>query len=258
VNRSVIPLCNSTNGQVQETLQQICLESSKGRSELEVVGETNILVQHCLVGKRKRRSGDQNDFSNITSLHTHPQAWTQCTRFLDKHFDQTVPRIDENSTSRAAELVSKDASGQSAAICSSLAAKLFGVDILANNIQGEDDNKTTFLVLKRRKDVENDSHTQTVDRNRTLLVAVTREKSEVIAKLWEAYHNLPSIRFFTQQNPNQTNSGETWIYLFLEKSERAEHNPQMDQLRGKIESISHALYPWGEWNETAMNDACII
>jgi prephenate dehydratase len=81
----------------------------------------------------------------ITTLYTHPQAWTQCTAFLSRlgHAE----RIDTSSTSKAAEIVAADASGKSAAISSKEAAELYGLDVLEEGIESVRGNVTRFLVL---------------------------------------------------------------------------------------------------------------
>ena len=60
-----------------------------------------------------------------------------------------VERIDVSSTSRAAEMVKEDTSGTSAAIASSLAAEIHGLDALAKGIEDREDNKTRFLIIRK-------------------------------------------------------------------------------------------------------------
>lgn len=102
-------------------------------------------------------------FNPITSLHTHPQVWTQCRRFLSKYFPDTdsgsATQHDHPSTSAASLYVSQHGSesetdGHSfpAAICSRLAGEGRGLKCVAAHI--EDDtagNATTFVVLGVRK-----------------------------------------------------------------------------------------------------------
>lgn len=80
-------------------------------------------------------------------MYSHPQAWTQCSKFLEKHF-LGVERIDVSSTSRGAELVAEDTTGQSAAISSGIAASLNNIPILAEGIEDIQGNTTRFFVLR--------------------------------------------------------------------------------------------------------------
>ena len=57
--------------------------------------------------------------------------------------------MDQTSTSAAAALVASDATGSSAAVCSALAAEVYGLDILARDIEDESTNQTRFLVIRK-------------------------------------------------------------------------------------------------------------
>lgn len=88
------------------------------------------------------------DLSRIRKLYSHPQAWGQCKVFLNTYL-KGVERQDVSSTSRAAQLVAGDESGESAAVSSVIAAQIHGLDLLAKGIEDRGDNTTRFLVLKK-------------------------------------------------------------------------------------------------------------
>lgn len=90
------------------------------------------------------------DLSRITKLYSHPQAWGQCKVFLDTYL-KGVERRDVSSTSRAAQLVAEDVSGESAAVSSAFAAEEFGLYVLARGIEDRADNTTRFFVIRRRE-----------------------------------------------------------------------------------------------------------
>lgn len=85
---------------------------------------------------------------HIQRLYSHPQAWGQCAVFLSTYL-RGVETIDVSSTSRAAEMVKEDPTGQSAAISSEIAARVYGLDVLARCIEDREDNTTRFLVLRK-------------------------------------------------------------------------------------------------------------
>ena len=88
------------------------------------------------------------DVSKIKKLYSHPQAWGQCKVFLDTYL-KGVERQDVSSTSRAAQLVAEDASGESAAVSSVIAAKIHGLELLARGIEDRGDNTTRFFVIRK-------------------------------------------------------------------------------------------------------------
>lgn len=88
------------------------------------------------------------DLSHVRRLYSHPQAWGQCSAFLQTYL-KGIEAIDVSSTSRAAELVAQDETGTSAAISSEIAARLHGIDVLAANIEDRADNTTRFFVIRK-------------------------------------------------------------------------------------------------------------
>ena len=163
VDRGIHPVENSTNGFVVQILDLFAKDF-----DVSIVDETFVSVQQALLGyrrpKKRRKSvspqaasngeaavieGDATeDWSRIKTLYSHPQAWGQCTPFLTQNL-RHAERIDTTSTSKAAELVAQDESGESAAICSTLAAELYGLDILVPSIEERKGNTTRFLVLQK-------------------------------------------------------------------------------------------------------------
>lgn len=80
----------------------------------------------------------------MTRIYTHPQAFGQCERFLGAHL-KGVERVDVSSTSKAAEIVSREPGA--VAIASRVARDVHGLEMLAENIEDSPDNTTRFLVL---------------------------------------------------------------------------------------------------------------
>jgi prephenate dehydratase len=123
-------------------------------------------VRHCLLGHSPSNSGSAtstsknepvpqkpapkpvSDLSNIKKIYSHPQVWGQCKAFLNTYL-KGIERQDVSSTSRAAELVSEDESGESVAISSVIAAQIHGLDVLAQGIEDSPDNTTRFFVIRK-------------------------------------------------------------------------------------------------------------
>ncbi len=92
------------------------------------------------------KSKPLESLDHIKRVYSHPQAFGQCNKFLSTYL-KGVERFEVSSTSKAAELVSQDTSGESAAISSQLAGELYGLDALGKSIEDRDDNTTRFLVI---------------------------------------------------------------------------------------------------------------
>lgn len=143
--RGVVPFENSTNGSVVFTLDLFADLHSK-YSDILVCGEAYVNVSHCLLGLSAPGS---QDYSKITKLYSHPQAWGQCKTFLQKQLKH-AERFDVSSTSRAAQMVKESKDPGAAAISSKVAGTLFELSLLAEGINDVSGNQTRFLVLRRR------------------------------------------------------------------------------------------------------------
>ncbi|KAF2755869.1 PDT-domain-containing protein [Pseudovirgaria hyperparasitica] len=177
--RGVVPFENSTNGSVVFTLD-LFADAHQRYPDILVCGEVYVDVHHCLVGHMPKEAHSAATTSALTSphssghatptaahpspaipravplvslkgikkLYSHPQAWGQCNAFLTTYF-KGIERQDVSSTSRAAEIVAADTSGETAAISSEIAAQVHDLDMLAKGIEDTSDNKTRFFVLRR-------------------------------------------------------------------------------------------------------------
>lgn len=167
----VVPFENSTNGSVINTLD-LLIDRDKITGDVLVCGEAYLPVHHCLLGYADLTSHHDEvstlegieyvsrlnpifheaqplfDLSRIERILSHVQAFTQCDHFLSKYL-KGVECQEVSSTSKAAEIAAADKSGKSAAISSSLAAKVYEIDILADEIQDRQDNATRFLILRK-------------------------------------------------------------------------------------------------------------
>ena len=73
----------------------------------------------------------------------------QTTGFLNDHADWQ--QISVVNTAIAAQKVVKDGDKAQAAVCSAYAAKIHGLEVLADNINDEPDNCTRFIVVTNQK-----------------------------------------------------------------------------------------------------------
>ena len=84
---------------------------------------------------------------NITEVYTHPMAMNQAEDFLEKH--PKMQRIEAEDTAAAVRLIKGQDLHTAAAIGSALAAEIYGMKILAKDIETEKRNYTRFLIIAR-------------------------------------------------------------------------------------------------------------
>ncbi len=129
----VVPVENSTEGVVTHTLDMFV------DSDLKVVSQIVLPVQHCLLSKCRR--------SQIRKLYAHPQSLGQCRAWVQNYLPR-VEIIETSSNARSAELAAKEKGA--AAIAGMLAAEKYGLPVLESDIQDNAANATRFLVLGRQ------------------------------------------------------------------------------------------------------------
>lgn len=130
VDHGVVPIENSTEGTVRETVD--CLINESPLIEREIETE----IRHCLLG------APGLDPTRASAVISHPQALAQCRKWLDANYPK-LPRRASASTAQAAREARE--SGQLLAIASSLAAETEGLTIFAKGINDRKDNTTRFV-----------------------------------------------------------------------------------------------------------------
>uniref|UniRef100_A0A0D3FVI8 Arogenate dehydratase n=1 Tax=Oryza barthii TaxID=65489 RepID=A0A0D3FVI8_9ORYZ len=135
-DRAVLPVENSLGGSIHRNYDLLL------RHRLHIVGEVQLPVHHCLMalpGVRKEC---------LTRVMSHPQALAQCEHTLTA-MGLNVVREAFDDTAGAAEYVAANGLRDTAAIASSRAAELYGMEVLADGIQDDCGNVTRFVMLAR-------------------------------------------------------------------------------------------------------------
>jgi chorismate mutase/prephenate dehydratase len=130
----VVPVENSTEGAINHTLDMFI------RSPLKICGDVELQIHHQLLASA-------DDLERVNSVRAHQQALAQCREWLDTNLPG-VERLAVNSNAEAARLAHADAS--IAAIAGDAAAEMYGLNILASNIEDDPNNTTRFLVVGRQ------------------------------------------------------------------------------------------------------------
>lgn len=137
---AVLPLENSTAGSVKEIYDLMLSHSS-----FKIVRSTRLKVDHNLVAKKGTKMSD------IKEIFSHPQAISQCAKFLD-----AIPGVKitacEN-TAAAAEAVAKSERTDVAAISSYNCVELYGLERLAADIQDRSNNYTRFICISKKLEI---------------------------------------------------------------------------------------------------------
>ena len=137
---AVLPLENSTAGSVKEIYDLMLSHSS-----FKIVRSTRLKVDHNLVAKKGTKMSD------IKEIFSHPQAISQCAKFLDSMPGVKITACE--NTAAAAEAVAKSERTDVAAISSYNCVELYGLERLAADIQDRSNNYTRFICISKKLEI---------------------------------------------------------------------------------------------------------
>jgi prephenate dehydratase len=137
VDLGMLAVENSTYGRVAD------VHSLLPKSGLHIVDEAFVRVHVNLLGVPGAR------LSDVTEAHGHVVILPQCAGFLRKH--GILGRVSSDNA-RAAREVAEGGDKTKAALASELAASIYGLDVLARQIEDQANNTTRFLVMAREAD----------------------------------------------------------------------------------------------------------
>lgn len=206
----VVPVENSTEGGVGTTLDHLLT------TELRICGEVLLPIHHCLLSTA---AGQQA----VQTVYAHAQALGQCAHWLARHLPGAA-RVALASNAEAARRAAEDAGA--AAIASRAAGEIYGLGVLAENIEDDPKNTTRFLVVGAR-DVAPSG------RDRTSIVVSAPNRAGAMHSLLEplARHGVSMTRL--ESRPSRQG---LWEYVFFIDVEGHRQDP----------AVSRALAELGE------------
>lgn len=131
---AVLPPENSLVGRVAD------MHALLPESGLSIVGETFLRVEHCLLAPKGTK------INQIKRIHSHPVALGQVRKLIAELGALAVVEYD---TSGAAEIIARINNPEDAAIASSLAGEMHGLEILRRNVEDAAHNTTRFYIMAR-------------------------------------------------------------------------------------------------------------
>jgi chorismate mutase/prephenate dehydratase len=187
----VVPIENSSEGTVNHTLDRFL------SSPLKICGEVELRISHHLMGL-------MGALNRIQRVCSHPQALAQCRQWLEEH----LPGIEQVPVSSNAEGArrARDEKG-SAAIAGETAAEVYGLKILAAEIEDRADNTTRFLVLGRK------IFSPSGQDRTTLLVSVSA--TDAPGALWRLLEPLARHRVSLTRIESRPSRRRKWDYVFF-------------------------------------------
>lgn len=174
-------------------------------SGLEVIGEYKLRIRHNLMAM----PGVEMD--EISEVHSHPMALMQCKAFFAAY--PKIRLIETEDTALSAKEVAERGDRHVAAIAPSIAAELYGLDILRQGIETNKKNFTRFLVVNQDGVLDRDELLCQNRINRASIVFSLPQAGEVgsLSKVLTvlAFYGVNMTKI--QSNPVV---GHEWEYIF--------------------------------------------
>jgi prephenate dehydratase len=128
---------NSIEGTVNATIDALAFEH-----DLLIQREVELGIQLNLLAPAGMAMAD------VTRVLTFPVAAGQCRAWLASNLPEAEV-VAANSNAEAARIIAEEHDGVSAAVAPSLAAKIYGLEVLANDIEDHPENTTRFVLVAR-------------------------------------------------------------------------------------------------------------
>lgn len=203
VDLIVAPYENTIEGTVRETLD---LLFDYG---FQVIGKIDLAISQNLLSREEK-------IESVKKVISHPQAINQSRKFLDTELPGLLIETSPSTIASVGELKKPGV----AVIGSKLAAKIYGLNILKENIQKSVNNTTRFYIISK-KDLLN-----LKGRTKTLIflsvfnrVGILRDILSVLADL---SINLNKIESRPSREKN-------WDYYFFIELEITDEDPRLEQ-----------------------------
>ena len=184
----IVPVENSTGGGVIETLDAMI------DSDVKICSEVLMAIHHNLLANCP--------LDQIDKIYSKPEVFTQCRNWLTATF-KDAQTISVASSAKAAQMAS--AEPRSAAIGSAIAAELYGLGLICENIEDIANNVTRFLVIGRED-------AKPTGEDKTAILFSTGHKSGALVDVLEEFKKCDINLTNIESRPSKKRQ---WEYYFF-------------------------------------------
>lgn len=201
VDLIVAPVENTIEGTVRETLDLLFDHNFK------VIGKIDLPISQCLLSK-------ESDIKKIQKVISHPQAISQSRDFLDQNLPNVLIETS-NSTIASVENLNQDGV---AMIGPKLAAEIYDLNVLKEDIQNQKNNITRFNIIGKRDllDLKN--------RTKTLLFLSVFNRVGILRDILSVFADLSINLNKIESRPSKE---KHWDYYFYIEVESTDEDPKL-------------------------------
>jgi chorismate mutase/prephenate dehydratase len=206
------PVENTLGGGVIETLDALL------DSDVKVCAEVLMAIHHNLLGNCV--------LEEVEKVYSKPEVFAQCRNWLSATFKE-AKTIPVASTAKAAQIAAEEP--RSAAIGSSIAAELYGLRLICENIEDNASNVTRFLVISKED-------AKPSGEDKTALVFNTADKPGALSDVLDVFKQYGINMTKVESRPSRK---KQWEYCFF--ADILGHRTEKHIREGLEESRKHCL-----------------
>lgn len=185
----VAPIENTTGGGVIETLDALV------DSNVKICSEVLMAIHHSLMANCS--------IEEIEKIYSKPEVFAQCRNWLSATFDQ-ARTISVASTAKAAQIAAGEPAA--AAIGSKLAAELYGLRVVCENIEDLANNVTRFLVVAR-------DDAKPTGTDKTSILFSTAHKAGALADVLDVFKKFEINLTNIESRPSRKREWEYYFFM---------------------------------------------
>jgi chorismate mutase/prephenate dehydratase len=190
----IVPVENTTGGAIRDTME--CF--------LDVPGPVKVCAEMALPVHQNLLS--RSAIEKVKKVYSKPQVFDQCRGWLARNLAQ-ADLVAVGSTAEAALLASRV--DGTAAIASSMAAELYGLNVLNPAIEDNPQNQTRFLVLGRES-------AEPTGRDKTCLLFSVPDRAGALVEILDVFRRHDINMTKIESHPSPTKSWEYYFFVDVE------------------------------------------
>jgi len=224
----IVPVENSIEGGVGITLDALIETDEKIKQEIVIP------IRHCLCG-----FGEINE---IKEVYSHTQALGQCRNFLHSMNGKTpIKTFQTSSTAAAAEEVARLKDRKKACLCSRLAAELYGLKIIREDVHDEKNNMTRFFVINHA-DAEPSGNDRT-----SLVVFPQKDRPGLLYEILGVFSKRKINLTKLESRPSRKKLGEYIFFIDIEGNRKDKLiNEALQELKGIRKKVFGSYPKWDD------------
>lgn len=225
----IVPIENSLAGSVYQNY-----DNFMRFQDVTIVGAITLNIRHALLGIKG------SSISDIRTVYSHPQGFSQCKAFLDGHPDWI--HVDSISTATAAQIVQAKKDKSIAAIASTVNSGIYNLEVLQEDIENDPSNFTRFVIIQSRSNA--DGKTGEVNIKPNMASVIFKTKNEVGA-LYRTLGVFEKFKINLTRLESRPLEGQPWKYWFyadaslenIESGQREYAESVVEALREVVEEV---------------------